>query len=133
MRAEAIPLKAKERAKEISKIFAEQPDERLDSTYIELERPYIAYIKGSELVMEVKIAIMTQYGERVVASLETHDFEIRSEILGVMRAVIEADLLAETFPSDLSGKIKVAINSVLEKHEDFAGVEDVAFTQFVIQ
>jgi flagellar FliL protein len=33
----------------------------------------------------------------------------------------------------LSEKIRLTINALLEKYEDFGGVEEVHFTEFVVQ
>ena len=83
--------------------------------------------------MQVKVAIMTHYDDRVVANIEKHDFAIRSEILDVRRTVDEAKLSEDSFRKELAEKLKMAINSVLEKYEDFGGVEEVLFTEFVVQ
>ena len=66
-------------------------------------------------------------------NIEKHDFAIRSEILDVMRTVDEAKLSEDSFRKELAEKLKMAINSVLEKYEDFGGVEEVLFTEFVVQ
>jgi flagellar FliL protein len=50
-----------------------------------------------------------------------------------MRTVDEAKLSEDTFRTELAEKLKMAINSVLEKYEDFGGVEEVLFTEFVVQ
>jgi len=33
----------------------------------------------------------------------------------------------------LAEQLKLAVNSVLERYEDFGGVEEVMFTEFVVQ
>ena len=65
--------------------------------------------------------------------MERHDFAIRSEMLDVIRKVDESALSAPGFRKDLQEKLKVAVNSVLERYEDFGGVEAVMFTEFVVQ
>ena len=40
--------------------------------------------------MQVQVAIMTHYDERVVANLEKHALSIRSEMLDIMSRVEEA-------------------------------------------
>ena len=106
---------------------------RFENTYKEMERPLVANIVNSLKVMQVKVAIMTHYDDRVVANIEKHDFAIRSEILDGMRTVDEAKLSEDSFRKELAEKLKLAINSVLEKYEDFGGVEEVLFTEFVVQ
>jgi flagellar FliL protein len=37
------------------------------------------------------------------------------------------------FRIDMAAKIKVVMNEILMKYEDFGGIEDVFFTSFVMQ
>ena len=76
---------------------------------------------------------MTHYDDRVVANMEKHAFAIRSEMLDVMRKIDDARLAEPNFRADLAEQLKIAVNSVLEKYEDFGGVEQVLFTEFVVQ
>ena len=106
---------------------------RFENTYMEIERPLVANIVSSRKVMQIKVAIMTHYDDRVVANMEKHEFAIRSEMLDVMRKIDEARLSEPNFRADLAEQLKLAVNSVLEKYEDFGGVEEVMFTEFVVQ
>ena len=106
---------------------------RFENTYMEIERPLVANIVNSRKVMQIKVAIMTHYDDRVVANMEKHAFAIRSEMLDVMRKIDDARLSEPNFRADLAEQLKLAVNSVLEKYEDFGGVEEVMFTEFVVQ
>tara|TARA_B100001287_G_scaffold253210_1_gene235744 strand:+ start:59 stop:646 length:588 start_codon:yes stop_codon:yes gene_type:complete len=106
---------------------------RFENTYMEIERPLVANIVSSRKVMQIKVAIMTHYDDRVVANMEKHAFAIRSEMLDVMRKIDESRLSEPNFRADLAEQLKLAVNSVLEKYEDFGGVEEVMFTEFVVQ
>ena len=106
---------------------------RFENTYMEIERPLVANIVNSRKVMQVKVAIMTHYDDRVVANMEKHEFAIRSEMLDVMRKIDETRISEPNFRSDLAEQLKIAVNSVLERYEDFGGVEEVMFTEFVVQ
>jgi flagellar FliL protein len=106
---------------------------RFENTYMEIERPLVANIVSSRKVMQIKVAIMTHYDDRVVANMEKHEFAVRSEMLDVMRKIDEARLSDPSFRADLAEQLKLAVNSVLEKYEDFGGVEEVMFTEFVVQ
>jgi flagellar FliL protein len=129
---------ARQRAEEL----AQGPDKetldspeltRFENTYMEIERALVANIVNSRKVMQIKVAIMTHYDDRVVANMEKHEFAIRSEMLDVMRKIDEARLSEPNFRADLAEQLKLAVNSVLEKYEDFGGVEEVMFTEFVVQ
>jgi flagellar protein FliL len=50
-----------------------------------------------------------------------------------MRQTTEADVTKPDFRKDLAAKLKDVLNELLEKFEDFGGIEDVFFTSFVMQ
>jgi flagellar FliL protein len=132
--AEEARARAEELAKGPSKETLDSPElTRFENTYMEIERPLVANIVNSRKVMQVKVAIMTHYDDRVVANMEKHEFAIRSEMLDVMRKIDENRISEPNFRSDLAEQLKLAVNSVLERYEDFGGVEEVMFTEFVVQ
>jgi flagellar FliL protein len=65
--------------------------------------------------------------------VEKHEFALRSVTLDVLRQVTDQEMVTPTFRKDLAQKIRVEMNTVLEKFEDFGGIEEVYFTTFVIQ
>lgn len=107
--------------------------ERFEPSYLEMERALLANLANSRKVIQVKVAVMTYYDRRVLDSVERHEFALRSSMLDILRQVTEADLAESDFRSSLSQDLLLAINAVLEEHEDFGGVEAVHFTEFVIQ
>jgi flagellar FliL protein len=132
--AEEARARAEELAKGPSKETLDSPElTRFENTYMEIERPLVANIVNSRKVMQIKVAIMTHYDDRVVANMEKHEFAIRSEMLDVMRKIDETRISEPNFRSDLAEQLKIAVNSVLERYEDFGGVEEVMFTEFVVQ
>jgi len=106
---------------------------RFEQTYLELERPLLANVTGSRKVMQIRLAIMTYYDERVFNNVKKHEFALLSAILDVMRQATEADINKPVFRTELAEKIRLTINALLEKYEDFGGVEEVHFTEFVVQ
>ena len=134
MDAEEARARAEELAKGPSKETLDSPElTRFENTYMEIERPLVANIVNSRKVMQIKVAIMTHYDDRVVANMEKHEFAIRSEMLDVMRKIDETRISEPNFRSDLAEQLKIAVNSVLERYKDFGGVEEVMFTEFVVQ
>jgi flagellar FliL protein len=83
--------------------------------------------------MSVQIAIMTHYDERVITNAKKHEFALRSVVMDVMRQTTEADLVKPEFRKDLAVKIRDAMNTLVEKYEDFGGIEEVHFTSFIVQ
>ena len=45
----------------------------------------------------------------------------------------EADISKPEFRKELAAKIRDGLNALLTKYEDFGGIEEVYFTQFVVQ
>ena len=106
---------------------------RFEYTYMQVEREFLVNISGSKKVMSVQIAVMTHYDDRVFENVKKHDFAIRSAVMDVMRLTTDADLVKPEFRKELAVKIRDAINTLLEKYEDFGGIEEVHFTNFIVQ
>jgi flagellar basal body-associated protein FliL len=106
---------------------------RFDYTYFQLEREFLVKLSGSKKVMSVQIAIMTRYDERVVENIKKHEIALRSAIMDSIRMTTEAELAKPDFRRDLAKKIADVMNTLLERLEDFGGVEEVNFTSFIIQ
>ena len=117
-----------------SKKTKEKPEiQRYEYTYLQIEREFLVNLSGSKKVMSVQLAVMTHYDERVFENVKKHEFALRSVIMDVMRQTQEAELAKPDFRKELGAKIRDAINTLLEKYEDFGGIEDVYFTNFIVQ
>jgi flagellar FliL protein len=129
---EAAASKAKIEAP--SKIKKEAPEAtRFEKNYLQLDKELMTNITGSKKVMVVQVALMTHYDTRVFDNVKKHEFALRSAMLDVMRQTTEADVTKPDFRKDLAAKLKDVLNELLEKFEDFGGIEDVFFTSFVMQ
>ena len=106
---------------------------RFEYTYHQLEREFLVNVSGSRKVMSVQIAVMTRYDERVVTNVKKHEFAIRSAVMDVMRLTTDAELAKPDFRKELAVKIRDAMNGLIEKYEDFGGIEEVHFTSFIVQ
>ncbi len=116
------------------KLNKKSPDSpRFEYTYHQLKRDFLSNLMSSKMVMSIQISIMTRYDERVFENVDKHEAALRSVILDVLRQTTEADLVKPEFRKDLAIKLRDAINSLLEKLEDFGGIEEVFFTSFVVQ
>lgn len=111
-----------------------QPEvSKFESRYKEMSRPLLANVAGSRKVMSVTVAIMTHYDDRVLSNMDKHEFALRSAALDVLRQVTEAEIDRPTFRIELAEKLRLSLNAVLERYEDFGGIEQVLFTEFIIQ
>ena len=116
------------------KVAKESPElKRFENSYMELEKPLVSNLTNTRKVIQLNLAIMTHYDERVFKNAKKHEFALRSVALDVMRQMTEADLAKPEFRKDLAAKIREEMNSVLQKYEDFGGIEEVYFTSFVVQ
>lgn len=106
---------------------------RFEYTYHEMQRPLLANLTNSRKVIQVQVAIMTRYDDRVIANVKRHELALRSVALDVMRKITEDELSQPNFRKDLAERIRAEINLVLEKFEAFGGIEEVYFTSFVVQ
>ncbi len=106
---------------------------RYEFRYLELERPLLANITGSRKVMQVQIAVMTRYDDKVFERVKKHEIAIRSAALDIMRVATEADIAKPDYRKGLAERLRAEFNAVLEKLEDFGGIEEVYFTSFVVQ
>jgi flagellar FliL protein len=116
------------------KLNKKSPDSpRFEYTYFQLEREFLVNLSGSKKVMSVQIALMTRYDERVIENVKKHEFALRSAIMDAMRLTTEAELARPDFRRDLAKKVADVMNTLLEKYEDFGGIEEINFTSFIVQ
>ena len=116
------------------KVTKESPElTRFENSYMDLEKPLVSNMMNSRKVMQVNVSIMTHYDERVFKNVKKHEVALRSVALDVMRQQTDSDLASPEFRKDLANKIRDAMNKVLEKYEDFGGIEEVFFSSFVVQ
>jgi flagellar FliL protein len=106
---------------------------RFEQTYLQLDKDFVANLTGSRKVMSVQIAISTRYDQRVIDNIKKHDLALRATILDVLRLTVDADIAKPEFRKELAAKVREAMNSQLEKYEDFGGIEEVHFTSFLVQ
>jgi flagellar FliL protein len=106
---------------------------RFDFSYLQLEREFLTNLTGSRKVMSIQVAVMTRYDQRVFDNVKKHEFALRSVMMDVMRQTVDADLSKPDFRKELAVRLRDAMNSLLEKYEDFGGIEDVYFTSFIVQ
>ncbi len=118
-------------AKEL--VTPDAENQRWKFNYYALEKPLLSNVAGSRKVMQVTLTVMTHYDDRVIKNVKTHELALRAGILDVMRQKTESDLREADFRKALAEEVRLTINSLLEKYEGFGGIEEVMFTEFVVQ
>ena len=125
-----------EAAQQPEKVAKETPEEeKFKPAYHSFSAPFVANVMNSRKVLQVSLAIMTYYDERVITAITTHELAITSAILDRLRMISETEIKEPEFRRELAEDLTLEINEVLEKFEEFkfAGVEEVYFTGFVVQ
>jgi flagellar FliL protein len=107
--------------------------QRFEYRYVELEKDLLANLSGSKKVMSVKVAIMTRYDERVTNNIKKHEFALRSVAMDVLRQVKAEEVDLPEFRKRLAERLRDEMNQTLQKLEDFGGIEEVVFTNFIVQ
>jgi len=127
------PAKAGAEAPGKELVSPDADNQRWKFNYYSLEKPMLSNLSGTRKVMQVTLTIMTHYDERVIKNVKTHELALRAGILDLMRTKTEADLKDPDFRKQLAEEVRVVINSLLEKYEGFGGIEEVMFSEFVVQ
>ena len=127
----AKPAAGASAPKPVSKTPAEM--QRFEYRYHEMDKDMVAKLTGSKKIMQVKVALMTRYDDRVIANIKKHEFALRSVALDVMRQTKPEDIDQPDFRKRLAEKIRDEMNTTLQKFEDFGGIEEIHFTNFIVQ
>lgn len=106
---------------------------RLEYRYLQIEKDFLVNVMNSKKVMLISLAVMTHDDGRVLENVKKHDFALRSTVLDILRQVPESDINKSEFRVELARNIRDAMNKLLEKYEDFGGIEEVLYTNFIIQ
>ena len=117
------------------KLIPKDSQDRFEKSYMELDdkKALVANVAGSRKVMQASLSLMTQYDDRVFQNVEKHRAALRSVALDVLRQVTEADLAKPDFRTELAKRLRDKINSELVRLENFGGIEEIFFTEFVYQ
>lgn len=103
------------------------------ATYFQIPAPFTSNLTDSDAFVQVSIAVSTYYDNRVVQAVQTHETAIRSAVLMMMAQEQEVALSEPHGKEALQAKLLRIINDTLKEKTGFGGVDNVYFTNFVIQ
>ncbi|MEK6638617.1 MAG: flagellar basal body-associated FliL family protein [Pseudomonadota bacterium] len=106
---------------------------KFELTYIPLEASFTANLVDSEGFIQVGLSLSTYYDGKVVANVKRHMVPIRSAILLTLSEQQGAVLSTPEGKQALQKLLAKAINRVLREKEGFGGIENVYFTNLVVQ
>ncbi|MCW2336209.1 flagellar FliL protein [Sphingobium sp. B2D3A] len=103
------------------------------ATYFQIPAPFTSNLADSDSFAQVSIAVSTYYDQRVIEAVQAHELPIRSAILMMMAQEQELDLSTPQGKEKLQAKLLTVINDVLKEKTGYGGIDNVYFTNFVIQ
>ncbi|XDZ64950.1 flagellar basal body-associated protein FliL [Alphaproteobacteria bacterium LSUCC0684] len=117
-----------------SKVAKETPEEETFATiYYEFAGTFTTNLEGSRKMLQIGIAVSTQYDDTVMQNVEAHELGLRSAILNRIGSFTEDQIKGEAGRKMLTESLKEVLNKELEELEGFGGIEKVHFTSFVLQ
>lgn len=103
------------------------------TSYYEFPGNFTTNLRGSRKFLQVAIGVSTQYDEKVILNVETHQLALRSEVLSVISEFTEDDVQGKEGRDAIAASMRDALNAKLEQLEGFGGIEGVHFTSFILQ
>ena len=104
-----------------------------ETTYFEFPGDFTTNLKGSRKFLQLSVGVSTQYDEKVMEVVDSHQLALRSEILSTVSDFSEEDISGSDGKKKLSDRLLVVLNAKLESLKEFPGIEDVYFTAFILQ
>ena len=104
-----------------------------ETTYFEFPGDFTTNLKGSRKFLQVSDGVSTQYDEKVMETVDSHQLALRSEILATISDFTEEDISGSEGKKKLSDKLMIVLNDKLKSLKEFPGIEDVYFTAFILQ
>jgi len=103
------------------------------ATYFQIPAPFTTNMADSAAFAQISIAVSTYYDARVIQAVQTHELAIRSAILLMLAQEQEAVLQTPQGKEQLQAKLLKIVNDTLKAKTGFSGIDNVYFTNFVIQ
>ncbi len=103
------------------------------ATYFQMQAPFTSSMTDTDAFAQISVAVSTYYDMRVIDAIKTHEMAIRSQVLMMLAEQPEEMLSTPAGKQKLQAKIKTIINETLKQKTGYGGVDNVYFTNFVIQ
>ena len=119
--------------KEARQVAPKQLSSAFKVSYHQIEQPFTSNLSNSESFAQMSLAVSTFYDERVFENVTNHEIAIRSAVLMELGQQDALELEAPAGKLKLKRKLRDVINDTLEEKTGFGGIEDVYFTNMVVQ
>ncbi len=107
--------------------------QKYEVTYVGLEQSFTANLADGAGFVQLGLSLATYYDGKVVQNIQRQSVPIRSAILMVLSQQDAAVLSTPQGKQLLQRDLTQAINAVLREKENFGGIDNVYFTNLVIQ
>ena len=106
---------------------------KFEVTYVALEQSFTANLADGAGFVQLGLSLATYYDGKVMANITRQSVPIRSAVLMVLSQQDAAVLSTPQGKQMLQRDLTRAINQVLREKEGFGGIDNVYFTNLVIQ
>ncbi|MDB5684820.1 MAG: flagellar basal body-associated protein FliL [Sphingomonas bacterium] len=106
---------------------------RYQASFYPIEQSFTSNLRDSDGFVQVGLGVSTFYDQKVLDNLKANDMPIRSAVLMTLADQDASVITSPEGKKALQRALKKAINDVLVNREGFGGVDDVYFTNFIIQ
>ncbi len=106
---------------------------KFEVTYVPIEQAFTANLADGSGFVQVGLSLSTYFDGKVISNLERQMVPVRSAILLVLSDQQAAVISTPQGKQLLQREITKAINQVLREQEGFGGIDNVYFTNLVIQ
>ncbi|WP_121116574.1 flagellar basal body-associated FliL family protein [Croceibacterium ferulae] len=106
---------------------------RYRTAYFNFTDSFTSNLKNSPALVQVSLTASTQRDGRVLMWLGEHELALRSRVLVELADTDEASINSEAGRARLQKRLADAINHELQRLEGFGGVDNVLFTQIIVQ
>lgn len=103
------------------------------ATYYTIEQPFTSNLRDSDGFMQLNIGVSTFYDAKVIDALKDNEIPVRSAILMTLADQDAFTLGTPEGKKALQKALAAAINDVLKAKTGYGGIDDVYFTNFIIQ
>lgn len=106
---------------------------KYEITYFPIEQNFTANLEDGSGFIQIGVSLSTYYDGQVISNIRRQSVPIRSAILMVLAEQNPMVLSTKAGKEQLQTQLTHSINQVLRNKEGFGGIDNVYFTNLVIQ
>jgi flagellar protein FliL len=106
---------------------------KYEITYYPIEQSFTANLADGSGFVQIGISLSTYYDGAIIGNIKRQTVPIRSAVLMILSEQDPSFLSTAQGKQALQKQLTQAINNVLREKEGFGGIENVYFTNLVIQ